>query len=291
MIVHASSSRIRHSRQDCGGSRCQNKRRWRAWVCLFAPSLARSTEGLPVEVAADDDVAAEDRGGGHVIADEMGDDGGSHGELNRRGVDDADDVARARRVEDAEKGAVEAILCVELDHLLVVVRALEELNARVERAAVGLDEDLDRVDRWVEGVGAEGAALDNHGAVEDIGRRLVDAVCTHVGREGKLELPDVADSDGVGPARCLDHRVERAQGPVLVVDAHLDGRVVGAVPELDVGIQRSSLGDELDLDLLDSGRAVGPGAKGPSLNEDAGVGLRDWRSKAVRVAGGKVGRA
>ena len=40
-------------------------------------------------------------------------------------VDDADDVPRARRLEDGEKGAGAAALRVELDDLLVVVGALE----------------------------------------------------------------------------------------------------------------------------------------------------------------------
>ena len=65
---------------------------------------------LPAHVAANDDVAAED-GAGHVLlAERVRDDGRGHGELHRRGVDDADDVARSRRLEDAEEGAVEALM-------------------------------------------------------------------------------------------------------------------------------------------------------------------------------------
>ena len=65
-------------------------------------------------------------------------DRGGHRELDRGGVDDADDVARAGGLEEAEEGPVAAVLGVELDDLLVVVRALEQLDARVERAAVGM---------------------------------------------------------------------------------------------------------------------------------------------------------
>ena len=38
------------------------------------------------------------------MVDGVRDDGGGHGELDGRGVDDADDVARAGRLEDAEEG-------------------------------------------------------------------------------------------------------------------------------------------------------------------------------------------
>ena len=68
-------------------------------------------------------------------------------------------------------------------HLLVVVRALEELDPRVERPAVSLDEDLHAVDRRVERVRAEGTAL--HGRREGlrVGRRQSDIF----GDEGFVE--------------------------------------------------------------------------------------------------------
>merc|ERR1719440_2365515 len=75
----------------------------------------------PADVAADDDVAAGDGRRGHR-------------ELDGSGVHDADDVARAGGLEDAEERAVAAVLRVQLDDLLVVVRALEELDSGVERA-------------------------------------------------------------------------------------------------------------------------------------------------------------
>merc|ERR1719498_1208483 len=93
----------------------------------------------PADVAADDDVAAEDGARVHVVVDGAGDDRRGHRELDGGGVDDADDVARAGGLEDAEERAVAAVLRVQLDDLLVVVRALEELDARVERAAVRLE--------------------------------------------------------------------------------------------------------------------------------------------------------
>merc|ERR1719238_653496 len=83
--------------------------------------LALLSNGLSAHAAADDDVAAEDGVGGHVLVDAERHDGSSHGELDGRGVDHADDVAGAGGLEDAEEGAIAAILGVELDDLLVVV--------------------------------------------------------------------------------------------------------------------------------------------------------------------------
>ena len=70
----------------------------------------------PVEVAADADVTPEDGVARHrVFVDRMRDDAGCHGELDGRGVDDADDVAKAgRRLEHGEEWLHLALLGVEL---------------------------------------------------------------------------------------------------------------------------------------------------------------------------------
>ena len=60
----------------------------------------------------------------HVMADRVRDDARGHGELDGRRVHDTDDVARAWRLEDAEEGPVATVLGVQLDYLLVIVRAL-----------------------------------------------------------------------------------------------------------------------------------------------------------------------
>eukprot|EP00962_Isochrysis_galbana_P033567 scaffold11263_cov108-Isochrysis_galbana.AAC.5 len=257
------------------------------------------TLALPLHgVAAHYNVAAQHGVALEVVVDLEGDDGGGHRELDGRGVDHADDVARAGGAEGAEEGAVEAVLSVELNDLLVVVGSLEQLDAGVERPAIGGKHNLReegtctgvraktkrgpggqglwpglirRVDRRVEGVGAEGAALDGGGRVEALVGRLVDAVVEHVGREGELELPDVAERDGVGAAGGLDHAAEGAHLAVLDVDAHLDGCVVGTVPQLDIGIERAALGAQLHLHRLDGRVAVRPGAEGAALHEDGGV--------------------
>ena len=100
---------------------------------------------LPADVAADDNIAAQDGAAVHVVVDRAGDDRGGHRELDGRGVDHADDVARAGGLEHAEEGPVAAVLGVQLDDLLVVVGALEQLDARVEWPAVGTEADLVRV--------------------------------------------------------------------------------------------------------------------------------------------------
>merc|ERR1719353_1356397 len=102
-------------------------------------------EALPADVTTDDDITAENGTRAHLLVDGVGNDRSVHGELDRARVDDADDVAGPRRRKEAEEWAVAAVLGVELDDLLVVVRALEELDARVERAAVRVDEALDAV--------------------------------------------------------------------------------------------------------------------------------------------------
>merc|ERR1719171_1752349 len=114
-------------------------------------------EALPADVTTDDDITAEDGTRAHILVDGEGNDRSVHGELDRARVDDADDVAGSRRRKEAEEWAVAAVLGVEFDHLLVVVRALEELEPRVERPAVRVEEHLHAVDRRVEGVRAEGA--------------------------------------------------------------------------------------------------------------------------------------
>merc|ERR1719353_1181956 len=128
---------------------------------------------LPADVAADHDVAAEDSAGAHVVVDGEGSDGRVHRELDRARVHHADNIAGSGRGEEAEERPVAAILGVELDDLLVVVRALEELDPRVERPAVSVDEHLDAVHGRVKGVGAEGSSLDRHGGRSGIRRRLV----------------------------------------------------------------------------------------------------------------------
>merc|ERR1740133_878772 len=238
---------------------------------LYTHTMIDNSQGAAGVGAAYDDVAAQDGAVVHVVVDRAGDDRGGHRELDRRGVDDAHDVARAGGLEHAEEGPVAAVLSVQLDDLLVVVGALEQLDARVERAAVSLEEDLHAVDRRVERVRAEGATLDGGGGLHAVGRGHVHDVGDDVGGDRELDLADVADGDGVGATGGLDDGGEGAELAVLDVHAHLARRVVGAVPELNVSIEGTALGAEHDLHLLDRGRAVRPGAERAALHQDGRV--------------------
>eukprot|EP00308_Calcidiscus_leptoporus_P027325 CAMPEP_0119372566 /NCGR_PEP_ID=MMETSP1334-20130426/20299_1 /TAXON_ID=127549 /ORGANISM="Calcidiscus leptoporus, Strain RCC1130" /LENGTH=154 /DNA_ID=CAMNT_0007390087 /DNA_START=229 /DNA_END=692 /DNA_ORIENTATION=- len=75
---------------------------------------------LPAKVTAEDDVTSEDGVRAHVLVDGVRDDSGGHGELDWGGVDNADDVAGSRGLEQAEEWPVAAVLGVQLDDLLVV---------------------------------------------------------------------------------------------------------------------------------------------------------------------------
>ena len=123
----------------------------------------------------------------------------------------------------------------------------------LSRAAVRLEEDLHAVDGRVEGVRAERAALDRRRRLDALNRRLVDGVSDDIRRDRELDLANVADGDGVRAAGRLDDRREGAELAVLDVHTHLARRVVRAVPELNVGIERAALGREHHLNLLNAG--------------------------------------
>ena len=109
-----------------------------------AVSLTRGAAS-EADVAADHDVAAGDARG-EVLVDGVRDDGGGHGELDGRGVDDADDVARAGRLEDREEGPVAAVLGVELDDLFVVseVRTTGDKTRHTINHAMNIMEEVSR---------------------------------------------------------------------------------------------------------------------------------------------------
>jgi hypothetical protein len=109
------------------------------------PTLLDYISFLEASIAADYNIAPDNGAWVHVRVDGVGNNTSSHGELDWGGVDDAYDIARSRRFEDREELAVEAILGVELDHLLVVVGSLKKLNPSVERPAISREEDLDTV--------------------------------------------------------------------------------------------------------------------------------------------------
>merc|ERR1719398_383827 len=109
----------------------------------------------------EDNIAAEDGTCIHVVVDGVGDNTSPHGELDWGSVDDANDVARSRSLEDSEELGIATVLGVKLDHLLIVVGSLKKLNPGIERPAICGQEHFDTVNAWVEWECAEGSALNN----------------------------------------------------------------------------------------------------------------------------------
>mmetsp|Transcript_35476 Transcript_35476/g.72606 ORF Transcript_35476/g.72606 Transcript_35476/m.72606 type:complete len:358 (+) Transcript_35476:186-1259(+) len=225
-------------------------------------------------------VSAHTRRLDHVRLDD-----GAEGELHGGGVDDSDDVAASGALEDREEGPLHAVLGVQVDDLLDVVGSLEELDAGVEGTSVGAEHHLNGGDGGVEGLGVDGPSLDGarDDAVDaggdggDVGAGAADVggVGLDGGGEGVLHGGGVAYGDGVLAAGGVDDAGEGAEVSVLDVDPHLLGGVVGSLPELDVGVEGTSVGLHHDEDLVDGRGGEGPGAEGPSLGGDGGGPLPD----------------
>lgn len=203
-------------------------------------------------------------------------DSGSHGELDRSSVDDTDDVSNSRGLDNSEERAEVSILSVELDDLLVVVRSLKELDTGVEGTAVGLEQDLDRVNRSSERVSSDRSSLKTLGVDDALGDGLEAVV--HVGLDtglhGELHLSGVADGDGVVVLGGVDNAAEGANVSVFDVDTHAVRGVVRSLPQVDVGVQGTSLGTKEDLDTADRRVLERPGAEGAaSLDSDGLQGL------------------
>jgi len=89
------------------------------------------SRGTAVGGGADDDVASEDGARGHLVVDQVGNDGAGQGELDGRGVDDADDVAGAGCLEEAKERPVAAGLCVELERRVCGVVGSRDVRERL----------------------------------------------------------------------------------------------------------------------------------------------------------------
>ena len=223
---------------------------------------------LPSDISSDDNISSDNGTCGEVIIDRVGNNRCSHGELNGGSVDDTHNISASGGLKNSEERAVEAILSVKLNNLLVIVGTLQELNSCVKRTSISLQENLNTVDLRVEGVGTEGSSLNGHGVGDGLGVRTVDTLGADAGSQGELDLSDVTDSNGVGATGSLDHGVEGTEASVLNVHAHLARGVVGSLPQLDIGVKGTALGAQLDLKALDGGGAVGPGLEGSTLNKD-----------------------
>ena len=74
----------------------------------------------------------------HILIDGVRDDRGSHRELDGARVDDADDVAGSRGLQDAEERPVAAVLGVQLDDLILLTACrtkMEYYNIKIPKCA------------------------------------------------------------------------------------------------------------------------------------------------------------
>jgi hypothetical protein len=93
--------------------------------------------------------------------------------------------------------------------------------------------------------------------------------------ERELQLTDVTDGDGVRTSWGLDNGTERTRLAILTIDPHFCRCIVGARPELDVGVERAAFSLHVDLNLLNARIAIRPGSQGATLNPDH-RGVRAW---------------
>ena len=88
-------------------------------------------------------------------------------------------------------------------------------------------------------------------------------------------MGSVSDGDGVGGSGSVNDGTERTHVSVLDVDADSLGGVIGTLPQVNVGVQRTSVGLEENSNLLDVGVSERPGSEGSSLHGDGGGGVPD----------------
>ena len=214
-----------------------------------------------------------------TVAHFVGHHRGGHGEFHGGAVDDAHHVATSGGLDDGEEGAVHAVFGVELQHLLVVVGALQELNAGVEGAAVGAEQDGDTVHIGVEGVGAEGPTLNGLalGILNNFKASIAGfLVGSNASGQRELEVSRVADGNGVGAARGVDESAEGTGRTVLDVDLHLVGSVVRSLPELNIGIQRAAISLQEHVNTFDGGVGKRPRAERATLDGSLLGGFPDF---------------
>ena len=158
----------------------------------------------------------------------MRNDAGVQGELNRRGVDDTDDGARFGIRKDTEKGSIAAILCVYLNDLLVVVRTLQKLDARVHRSAICFEKQLETADGRIERPGAHRTTLNCRARVEALWVGFFNFLIGEGRLKREFRVADIFDSDRVGTSWRFNNCGEWADLAVLTVDAHLRRTVIWA---------------------------------------------------------------
>jgi len=103
----------------------------------------------------------------------------------------------------------------------------------------------------------------------DIANGIVN-IGQDTGSQRKFQVTGVSDSDGVGSTGGGDNGTERTHVSVFNVDTHLLRGVIGSLPQVNIGIQRTSVSLEENLDTLHSRGSHGPGSEGSTLYGDRG---------------------
>lgn len=220
----------------------------------------------------------------HIITsffDEEGFEVASEREFNRRRVHDTDNVSGSGCLEDGEERSLGTVFGVDFHDLLDVVRTLEEFDTGVQRTSVGLEENLDGSNRRSERHSENGSSLHGAGSghLGELVGEVFDTAILDVGFDSGgnrvFHGGSVTDGNGVLRSRGGDNSAEGAQVTIFKVDSHLLGGVVGSLPELNVGVERTSLGLEVDLDRVDGRGGERPGSETSSLDLDGGKSLPD----------------
>ena len=99
-------------------------------------------------------VASDYRIRREILVDGVCDDSGNHGKFNWPRIQNTYNISRTWRLDNAEERAIQTILGVEFDYLLIVIWTLKEFDSGVEWTSIGLEKDLDGIDNGIKMIGA-----------------------------------------------------------------------------------------------------------------------------------------
>ena len=231
--------------------------------------------GLTQHVQSADFRAAEGFRAGHFKGlDRRGD-----GELHWSSVDDTDYATVSGRLDNGKEGLVDTVLRVEVQQLLVVVGSLHDLNLTVQGAAIGLQKNGGTANLGIEVVRTHGSSLDRLATVlsADFEGLVTNAfvIGSDNRLQGELEHTGITDGNGVGTLDSIEESTECALGTIFDIGSHLDGCVVGTMPELNIGFQRTALSLHQHVNTLNVGVAERPSEKRTALDGSSLAGLPD----------------
>ena len=219
-----------------------------------------------------------------------------HGEFNGSSVEDSDDISSSGCLDDSVKWSGKTVFSVKLDDLLVVVRTLQQFDSCVEGTSVSLEKDLYTGDIRVERVSLEGSSLDSlrrntGGELVGDTAEAISFIGFYASGEGELHSSSVADSNRVLATGSLDNSAEGTSVTVLNVDTHFLRGVIRSLPQVNVGIERTSFRLEKHLHALHGRSGERPSLKRASLHSDGGQSVPDVLGELhVGSAGANRGR-